>query len=164
MARNRKHIYKHFIYHINNINTRRLEKNFHQIFFTTKKFGFYCLYEFVFIYQMDRWYHLIMSKYSNLLWLIYWHFLPTAAYVLLVVYFLRRINSTFTQLYKLFFPTPNSIFSTCRRHRTTLHTPLSGGWEDSFIKCRVYFVFLNFLHIDGSTILNTTVNILFIIF
>ena len=144
-----------------------MEKIFLKIFFTTKKFGFYyCLYEFVFIYQMDRCYHLIMSKYSNLLWLIYWHFLPTASiFFTVLVYFLRRIISTFTPSYIiLFFPTPNSIFSTCRRHRTTLHTPLSGGWEDSFIKCRVYFVFLNFLHIDGSTILNTTVNILFIIF
>jgi len=94
---------------------------------------------------MDRCYHLIMSKYSNLLWLIYWHFLPSASiFFTVLVYFLRRIISTFTQLYKLFFPTPNSIFSTCRRHRTTLHTPLSGGWEDSFIKCRVYFVIFKF--------------------
>jgi len=94
---------------------------------------------------MDRCYHLTMSRYSNLLWLIYWHFLPSASiFFTVLVYFLRRIISTFTQLYKLFFPTPNSIFSTCRRHRTTLHTPLSGGWEDSFIKCRVYFVFFKF--------------------
>ena len=32
MARNRKHIYKHFIYHINNINTTRLEKIFIKYF------------------------------------------------------------------------------------------------------------------------------------
>ena len=129
MARNRKHIYKHFIYHINNnINTTRLEKFFIKYFFTTKKFGFYyCLYEFVFIYQMNCCYHLTMSKYSNLLWLIYCHFLPSASiFFTVLVYFLRRIISTFTQLYKLFFPTPNSIFSTCRRHRTTLHTTQRG--------------------------------------
>ena len=104
-------------------------KNFSSnIFSQLKKFGFYyCLYEFVFIYQMDRCYHLMMSKYSNLLWLIYWHFLPSASiFFTVLVYFLRRIISTFTQLYKLFFPTPNSIFSTCRRHRTTLHTTQRG--------------------------------------
>ena len=32
MAHNRKHIYKHFIYHINNINTQRLEKIFIKYF------------------------------------------------------------------------------------------------------------------------------------
>ena len=132
MARNRKHIYKHFIYHINNnINTTRLEKIFLKIFFTTKKFGFYyCLYEFVFIYQMDRCYHLTMSKYSNLLWLIYCHFLPSASiFFTVLVYFLRRIISHFYSVvyYTLFSNTQQYFFYLLPTPHNPTHHSAGGG-------------------------------------
>ena len=45
MARNRKHIYKHFIYHINNnINTTRLEKIFIKYFSQLKNSGSIIVY------------------------------------------------------------------------------------------------------------------------
>ena len=88
----------------------------------------------------------MMSKYSNLLWLIYWHFLPSASiFFTVLVYFLRRIISTFTQLYKnSFFQHPTIFFLPAANTAQPYTHHSAGGWEDSFIKCRVYFVIFKF--------------------
>ena len=93
---------------------------------------------------MDRCYHLIMSKYSNLLWLIYWHFLPTAAYFLLFLYtFWGESSPLLVSCINSFFQHP-TVFFLPAADTAQPYTPLSGGWEDSFIKCRVYFVIFKF--------------------
>ena len=93
---------------------------------------------------MDRCYHLIMSKYSNLLWLIYWHFLPTAAYFLLFLYtFWGESSPLLVSCKNSFFQHP-TVFFLPAADTAQPYTPLSGGWEDSFIKCRVYFVIFKF--------------------
>ena len=94
---------------------------------------------------MDRCYHLIMSKYSNLLWLIYWHFLPTAAYFLLFLYtFWGESSPLLVSCINSFFQHPTVFFLPAADTAQPYTHHSAGGWEDSFIKCRVYFVIFKF--------------------
>ena len=131
------HISKHFIYHILTLNTK-MDKIIIIYFFTTTKFNFYCLYEFVFIYHMDCWYHLIVSEYPSLLKLT--NNSSGVIYLSWWVNFykiLKEIHLHFTQLctYKLFFSNTQQYFFYLP---PTLHNPTHHSVGGSFMFSNSY--------------------------